>query len=128
VQEVRSAEELIRTKRVDQCLLCGCGYLYLEKDFNGWVGLGVILAAVGGFLWLVETSMFLAMGILLGAAAIDFGVYRLVPHRTICYQCCAAYRGTRDNPAHGGYELGIAGRFTDDYENEHRRQSRARQG
>ena len=40
------------------------------------------------------------------------------PERTICYQCMAVYRGVESNPAHEPYDLGIAGRFADDYDDQ----------
>ena len=58
------------------------------------------------------------MGILIGAAVLDAIAYALAGDRTICYQCLAEYTGGVRNPEHGAYDLGTAGRFTDDYEKE----------
>ena len=41
--------------------------------------------------------------------------------RAVCYKCVAQYRGAVPHPDHERYELGTAGRFTDDYDEERRR-------
>lgn len=115
-REVRPSATLLERKVVDVCALCGCGYLYVEKDFPAWMGLGVMIAGVAGFLLLAERNIALALGVLMGVAALDGLLYRFVPFRTVCYRCLATYRGAVRNPEHRTYELGTAGRFTDDYE------------
>lgn len=101
---------------VDRCVLCGCGHLYIEKDFNGYVGMGIIVAAVlgSGVAW--AYNVLIALGILGAAALLDLGVWLVSRERTVCYRCVARYRGAAPNPAHGRYELGVAGRFSDDYD------------
>ena len=113
---VTLSETLKNENKVDVCALCGCGYFYLEKDFPAWLGAGIMLAGVIGFLIMTFHNIAIALGILLGVGVLDFIVYQFIPLRTICYQCLAMYRGNVRNPDHGGYELGTAGRFTDDYE------------
>lgn len=108
---------------LEQCALCGCGYLYVEKDFPSWLGGAIMLAGVVGFLVMTFHDIAVALGILLGVAALDWVVYQVRPFRTICYGCLATYRGAGRNPAHRAYELGLAGRFTDDYEEQRRRHS-----
>jgi hypothetical protein len=97
---------------VKMCLACGCGHLYLEKDFNATVGCLVILAAAA--LFLIFSTYQAALLFLLGAALMDFLVYLWVGKRAICYRCLAEYRGFPLHPEHGPYELGIASRFADD--------------
>jgi hypothetical protein len=101
---------------VDRCVLCGCGHLYLEKDFNGWVGGAIVVAAIvaSGIAW--ARNVFVAVGILAGAALLDLGVWLVARERTRCYRCEAVYRGGRPNPEHGRYELGTAGHFATDYD------------
>lgn len=94
------------------CLACGCGHLYVEKDFNATLGCLIILAAAA--LFLIFSTYQAALLFLLGAALMDFVVYLLVRKRTICYRCLAEYRGFPLHPEHGPYELGIASRFSDD--------------
>lgn len=102
--------------RLDQCPVCGSAYFYREKDFNSWAGGAVILAAVAGFLLMAERNIAIALGILLAAAGLDLVVYLVVPFRYNCYKCLASIRGAARNPSIGPYDLGTAGRFTDDYE------------
>lgn len=114
--------EAVRERgEVDRCAMCGCGHLYIEKDFNGVAGFGIIVTAIvaSGIAWAYD--VFIAVGILAGAALLDLGVWAVSPERTVCYRCAASYRGAAVNPAHGRYELGIAGRFADDYDEQRRR-------
>ena len=101
---------------VDRCVLCGCGHLYLEKDFNGYVGFGIIVAAIvgSGILW--ARNVYLAVGVLGVAALVDLVFWVISRERTVCYRCVATYRKTAPNPTHERYELGTAGRFADDYD------------
>jgi hypothetical protein len=101
---------------VDRCILCGCGHLYIEKDFNGYVGFGIIVAAivVSGIFW--ARNVYLAVGVLGVAALVDLAVWIVSRERTVCYRCVATYRRAAPNPAHERYELGTAGRFADDYD------------
>jgi hypothetical protein len=115
---VTMTESLTAKRIVDRCVFCASGYFYVEKNFNRWVGLGVLTAAILGFLWTITFNWFVAIGILLGAALLDMIAYAFAGDRTICYQCLAEYTGVVRNPDHGPYDLGTAGRFTDDYEHQ----------
>ena len=97
---------------VKMCFACGCGHLYVEKDFSRTVGCLVIVVAAALFLAFSQSQG--AIFILLGAALVDAVVYWLVGRRTICYRCLAEYRGFPLNPEHGAYELGVASRYSDD--------------
>lgn len=122
-QAVSASASIRDRKVVDVCALCGSGYFYVEKSFNRWVGFIVITIAIVAFLWTITINWFVAMGILMGAALLDAIAYAVSGDRTICYQCLAEYTGGVRNPDHGGYDLGIAGRFTDDYEKTKERES-----
>ena len=113
---VSMTESIADRNVVDQCVLCGCGHLYIEKDFNGYVGFGIIVAAIvgSGILW--ARNIYLAVGVLGVAALIDLVFWVFSRERTVCYRCVATYRGSALNPAHERYELGTAGRFADDYD------------
>ena len=109
--------ESISTKNVvDRCVLCGCGHLYIEKDFNGYVGFGIIVAAivVSGIFW--ARNVYVAVGVLGVAALVDLVFWIFSRERTVCYRCVATYRRAALNPVHERYELGTAGRFADDYD------------
>jgi hypothetical protein len=101
---------------VDRCVLCGCGHLYLEKDFNGYVGFGIIVAAIAGSALLWARNVYASVGILAAAALVDLAFWVVSRERTVCYRCVATYRRAEPNPAHERYELGTAGRFADDYD------------
>jgi hypothetical protein len=86
---------------LERCLRCGLDRLYVQKDFNRKIGLGVFAAAA---LLSVPT-----WGLsLLVATAIDVGLYFLLGDVTICYGCGAQHRGFAPNPAHGSYDLHVA--------------------
>jgi hypothetical protein len=101
---------------VERCVLCGCGHLYLEKDFNGYLGFGIIVAAIGGSAVLWARNVYWSVAVLGVAALVDLGFWLVSRERTVCYRCVATYRRTAPNPAHERYELGTAGRFADDYD------------
>lgn len=101
---------------VDRCVLCGCGHLYLEKDFNGYVGFGIIVAAIVGSAVLWARNVYLSVAVLGAAALVDLVFWGISRERTVCYRCVATYRRAAPNPAHERYELGTAGRFADDYD------------
>ena len=107
--------------RLDRCPVCASGHFYREKDFNAWAGGAVIVAAIVGFLVMADRNIAIALGILLAAAALDLIVYGLVPFRYVCYKCLASMHGAVRNPAIGPYDLGTAGRFADDYDQERNR-------
>ncbi len=115
-REVSMTESVRAANVVDRCVLCGCGHLYIEKDFNGFVGFAIILAAIvaSGIAW--ARNVYVSVGILGAAALVDLVFWKLSRERAVCYKCVARYRGAAPNPAHERYELGLAGRFADDYD------------
>lgn len=110
------SESIADRNVVDRCVLCGCGHLYIEKDFNGYVGFGVIVLAIAGSAVFWARNVYVAVAILGVAALVDLAFWIISRERTVCYKCVATYRGTALNPAHERYELGTAGRFADDYD------------
>ena len=113
---VSMSESITASNVVDRCVLCGCGHLYIEKDFNGVVGFAIILAAIvtSGIAW--ARNVYVSVGILGAAALVDLVFWKLSRERAVCYKCVARYRGAAPNPAHERYELGLAGRYADDYD------------
>jgi hypothetical protein len=91
---------------VVRCAYCGCGELYIEKDFNQGLGCLIMLAApvIPFFLpWPYGKGLLASV---LALAAIDFILYyAVVPFRSVCYACCAEHRGGAPNPGHEPYEL-----------------------
>ena len=113
---VEMTESATARNTVDRCVLCGCGYLYLEKDFNGYVGFAILLSAIvgSGILW--SRNVYLSVGVLALAALVDLVFWVISRERAVCYKCVARYRKAATNPAHERYDLGIAGRHADDYD------------
>ena len=98
--------------RVDVCAVCGHPDLYVQKDFNR--SLGLFIVGVGILASLVLFAMgepVLAMGALLGMAAVDGLIYLLVGDVTVCYSCHAIYRGFESNPEHGPFNLELLERY-----------------
>jgi hypothetical protein len=113
---VSMTESISQRNQVDRCVLCGCGHLYLEKDFNGYLGFGIIVAAITGSAIFWVRNVYLSVAILGVAALVDLAFWLTSRERTVCYRCVATYRRTAPNPVHERYELGTAGRFADDYD------------
>ena len=113
---VSMTESVASGNVVDRCVLCGCGHLYLEKDFNGYVGFAVVVTAIVASALFWAKNVYIAVSILGAAALVDLAFWVGSRERTVCYRCVATYRGASPNPAHGRYELGTAGRFADDYD------------
>ena len=113
---VTMTESVSAKNVVDRCVLCGCGHLYIEKDFNGYIGFGIIVAAIvgSGIFW--ARNVYIAVSVLGVAALVDLVFWIFSRERTVCYRCVATYRRSALNPAHERYELGTAGRFADDYD------------
>jgi len=79
------------------CAACGAQALWIQRDFNRAVGLGVVAIAA---LLAVPTK-----GISLGVAAlVDLALYRFLPRITVCYACDAIHRGVPVNSEHAAYD------------------------
>lgn len=115
-RDVTLTDSIRNDNKVDRCVLCGCGHLYLEKDFNGYIGFAIIVAAIVGSAVLWARNVYLSVGVLGAAALVDLVFWLVSRERTVCYKCVATYRKAAPNPTHERYELGTAGRFADDYD------------
>ena len=115
-REVLLTESVRERGVVDRCVLCGCGHLYIEKDFNGYIGFGIIAAAIVASAVLWPRDVYWSIGVLGIAAVIDLAFWKFTGERTVCYRCAAFHRGAAPNPEHGRYELGLGGRYADDYD------------
>jgi hypothetical protein len=97
-------EDVRATRLVCRCLACGGTQLYVQRDFNQKAGLAVVvLGAV-----LAPFTYYLS---LVAAAAVDAGLYLLLPEITVCYRCHAHYRGFARNPAHQAFDLHLAEQY-----------------
>ena len=98
-------EPLRTTRIIEACPACGNGLLYVQRDFNQKVGLGVvILGAVLAPFTPFYSSLFVA-------GAVDAGLYALLPDVTVCYRCQAHMRGFAKNPAHHAFDLHLAEQY-----------------
>jgi len=86
------------------CVICRCRDLYIQKDFNRKVGVGI--AVVGAIL-----APFTKLISLLVCALIDLGLYKVLPMITVCYRCHAIFRDFPKNSTHEGFNLGINDRY-----------------
>lgn len=96
-----------RAEPLEECGFCGCTSLYLEKDFPARIGCVVMLAAIAAFL-ITERIL-----VLVGAAAVDLGLFYLLRDRVICYRCLAEYRHIAPDPKFTRYDLTTAARYAD---------------
>jgi hypothetical protein len=90
---------------VDVCPACAGRQLYVQRDFNQQVGLGVIVV---GAVLAPFTPYYSSLVV---AALIDAGLYVLLPEITVCYRCHAHFRGFTRNPAHQPFDLHTAEQY-----------------
>jgi hypothetical protein len=90
---------------VDVCPACAGRQLYVQRDFNQQVGLGVIVV---GAVLAPFTPYYSS---LIVAALVDAGLYVLLPEITVCYRCHAHFRGFTRNPAHEPFDLHTAEQY-----------------
>jgi hypothetical protein len=91
---------------VEACPACGNRLLYVQRDFNQKVGLAVVVvgAALAPF-----TPFYSSLFV---AAAVDAGLYALLPEVTVCYRCQAHLRGFKRNPRHQPFDLHLAEQYS----------------
>jgi hypothetical protein len=98
---------------LNKCPQCGCGELFIRKDFPQKLGLVIVIAAGLAFLFLAakRQSFYLGVWVLIAAAAIDAVLYALVPKITVCYRCRHEFRHVPINPRHKGFELAVGEKY-----------------
>ena len=98
-------DALRATRVVESCPACGNGLLYVQRDFNQKAGLAVVVvgAALAPF-----TPFYSSLFV---AAAIDAGLYALLPDVTVCYKCQAHLRGFARNAKHQPFDLHLAEQY-----------------
>jgi hypothetical protein len=101
--DVRDA--LRASRIVEACPACGNALLYVQRDFNQKVGLAIVVigAALAPF-----TPYYASLFV---AAAVDAGLYALLPEVTVCYRCHAHLRGFARNPRHRAFDLHLAEQY-----------------
>jgi len=89
-----------------RCWVCGCDWLYRQRDFNRKVGLGIVAVAA---VFSVKTY-----GLsLLAAAIIDLILYTRLPQIALCYHCEAIHRGFPLPDRIEAYDLATQERYED---------------
>ncbi len=98
---------------MNRCPHCGCGELFIRKDFPQKLGLGIVIVAGTTFLILAAFPRRFSLGVLvlLAAVVVDFVLYFLVGKMTICYRCRSEFRGVPLNPDHECFDLAIAEKY-----------------
>lgn len=86
------------------CQVCGHPELYTNKDFPKALGLGLVVVAAVLAPFTNYISLFVA-------AAIDAGLWFLLPETVYCYVCEAEHRGFAANPRHPRFDLQISDRL-----------------
>lgn len=101
------------TQPLDACPKCGCGELFVRKDFPQKTGLAVVVIAGVAFLFFAARrgTFYVGAWILVAAAAVDALLYAFVPKVTTCYRCRADFRGVSLNPDHGPFQLSAAEKY-----------------
>jgi DNA-directed RNA polymerase subunit RPC12/RpoP len=99
------SEALQEGPLVGHCPACGGRQLYVQRDFNQKVGLGVVVL---GALLAPFTPYYSSLVV---AALVDAGLYMLLPEITVCYRCHAHFRGFRRNPQHQPFDLHLAEQY-----------------
>src|SRR5262249_42890745 len=102
----------IREGKISDCPLCGCGELYVRKDFPQRVGLLLVIAVGIAAWWLVARGELLgSLGVLAALVLVDLLIYSLVAKITVCYRCRAEFRDLSVNPEHTGFDLATAEKY-----------------
>jgi hypothetical protein len=96
---------LRETRVIERCPPCDSALLYVQRDFNQKVGLGVVV--VGGLL-APFTPFYSSLFV---AALVDAGLYLLLPEITVCYRCHAHFRRFARNPKHQAFDLHVAEQY-----------------
>lgn len=94
---------------LSRCGVCGRRDLFRQRDFNRSLGALIATAAcLTAFVLFVKDLWFPALAVLVGAAAVDLGLYLLLPEVAVCYACAAIHSGFAMDAAIGPYRLIVA--------------------
>jgi hypothetical protein len=89
---------------LERCAACGSASLFVQRDFNRKLGLGIV--AVAALLAVPTRGLSLLVAVLA-----DLALYRLLGRITVCFACDAVHRGVPVNPAHGAFDHHVADAF-----------------
>lgn len=94
------------------CLACGNTDLWRQKDFPQ--ALGLLLVVIGGTLSTIAYAYMrpiLAIGILMGFAAIDLFLFVAMKDVLVCYRCHARHRRFEMDDDHPRFNLELNERY-----------------
>ncbi|MFQ5732424.1 MAG: hypothetical protein ACE5KM_10795 [Planctomycetaceae bacterium] len=105
-------EQSVRGERPGECLACGCGDLWRQKDFPVRLGLAfVALGAIGSTVaWSLYEPLW-AIGILMGFGLLDLALFAVMRDVMVCYRCGARHRRVRSSEGTPRFDLEIAERY-----------------
>ena len=111
-QTVRLPEGAWDEGRLQRCLVCPCRELFVRKDFNQRLGVGIIVLgfALSTVAWALRRPLW-TYGILFATAAIDMVLYFLVGNLVQCYRCHAEYRDLDQLESYQPFDLETHERF-----------------
>jgi hypothetical protein len=97
---------------LEVCPKCGCGDLFVRKDFPQKLGLAIVILAGGAFVALAAWRQRFWIGAMVLTAAViaDAILYLIVPQITVCYRCRTEFAGPI-NPKHHGFELATGEKY-----------------
>ncbi len=109
---LRITQRMRRENVVDRCAVCDCHKVYVQKDFNRTLGVTIFAAgAIVSLMLYGKNLVWQAFAVLLGCAAADGLLYKVLSDVTICYKCQTQYRKFSTNPDNQAFELGLAEKF-----------------
>lgn len=105
-------EDVVRDGRPEECLVCGCGDLWRQKDFPVRLGLLMVgLGALGSTVaWLYYEPLW-AIGILMAFALVDLLLFLFMPDVLVCYRCGARHRYAALDESVPHFNLEIAEKY-----------------
>ncbi|MHC4235023.1 MAG: hypothetical protein ACYSUQ_07890 [Planctomycetota bacterium] len=109
--QIRVSESIRQGELVERCVVCGCGELFVRKDFPQRFGLLVVLVAAVISFATLKSSPLIAYGVLVAAVLVDLALYLFIGRVTACYACRAEYRGCRVNPQHEVFDLATSEKY-----------------
>jgi len=100
------APEPLTAGKLERCLVCGCGELFVRKNFSQRLGVAiVVVAAISSAVAWGFHMWYTTYAILFGAALLDLALYVLVGNLLQCYRCHAEYRGLAGLDQHVPFNL-----------------------
>lgn len=105
-QTIDPSRGLDANGKLKQCWVCGCDWLYRQRDFNRKLGVGIVAVAA---IFSVKTY-----GLsLLVAAIIDALLYWKLSEIALCYHCETIHRGFKLPESIQSYDLATHERYED---------------